>query len=85
MFTRKIAKAKDKIRWCQDEDKAEERLKKLLSKARQHYSHVLYLFDQAIRELDASNCGIKRKAEQDPVEELGEEPQPIRRTRQRRG
>ncbi|RXW14708.1 hypothetical protein EST38_g11144 [Candolleomyces aberdarensis] len=84
MFTRKIAKEKEKIRWCEDGEKAEKKRRKLLSRARQHYSHVLYLFDEAIRELDASNPGTKRKAEEEPVEELGKEPRPGRRTRRRR-
>ncbi|KAJ2915889.1 hypothetical protein MD484_g4501, partial [Candolleomyces efflorescens] len=85
MFTRKIEKAKDKIRWCNDDEKAEKKLRKLLSKTRQHYSHVLYLFDQAIRELERSMRGVKRSAGEEAVQELEEEPQLVRRTRQRRG
>ena len=88
-----MIREKEKIRWSEDGEKAEKKRQKLLSRVRQHYSHVLHLFDEAIREVEKSEvegrsdvlkCGTKRKAEEEPTEELERVPQPSRRTRSKR-
>lgn len=92
MFSRKIARAKSKIRDCADREAAKRQLNNLLSEAkvREHYNLVLHLFDSAIMELERSDTdtslsmrkGGKRKMEE-PSEELSLQNATGRRTRRR--